>query len=156
MKNTQNLVDKNGITMKTGDIVKVSGSYFKSDNGLYFVEHSPEDPNWCGSDHCLKKICNNGKVSTATRSVCFWPVTVFVNDHSKCCEAKRWNAEHCEIEIQNHVNHSFVAEYFSEQADQMQKRLQRDAWDYGEDSETVKTEKATIAHFRAVVDRLAM
>lgn len=42
------MVDKNGVEMKTGDIVRVSGAYFKNDNGLWFIERSPGDPSWCG------------------------------------------------------------------------------------------------------------
>ena len=38
------MVDKNGVEMKTGDIVRVSGAYFKNDNGLWFIERSPGDP----------------------------------------------------------------------------------------------------------------
>ena len=48
--------DKNSKEIKTGMIVKISGAYFENDNGLYFVENSPGDPSWCGSDHCLKRI----------------------------------------------------------------------------------------------------
>ena len=49
------MLDKNGIEIKTGDIVEVAGAFFKNDNGLYFVEHSPGDPSWSGQDHCLKR-----------------------------------------------------------------------------------------------------
>ena len=48
--------EKNGIEMKTGDIVEISGAYFKNDNGLYFIEYSPGDPSWSGLDYCLKRI----------------------------------------------------------------------------------------------------
>ena len=53
--------DKNGIEMKTGDIVEITGAYFKNDNGLYFIDCSPGDPNWCGSDYSLKRISKSGK-----------------------------------------------------------------------------------------------
>lgn len=42
------MLDKNGVEIKTGDIVEISGAYFKNDNGLYFVTHSPGDPTWSG------------------------------------------------------------------------------------------------------------
>lgn len=35
------MTDKNNRTMKTGDVVEITGAYFKNDNGLYFVEHTP-------------------------------------------------------------------------------------------------------------------
>ena len=56
--------DKNGIEIKTGDIVKISGAYFKNDNGLYFVTASPGDPSWCGSSHSLKRISKAGRHDT--------------------------------------------------------------------------------------------
>ena len=40
------MFDKNGHEIKTGDIVEITGAYFKNDNGLYFVDNSPGDPNW--------------------------------------------------------------------------------------------------------------
>ena len=44
------MLDKNGVEIRTGCIVEITGAYFKNDNGLWFVEHSPGDPSWCGSD----------------------------------------------------------------------------------------------------------
>ena len=29
------MVDKNGVEMKTGDVVLISGAFFKNDNGLW-------------------------------------------------------------------------------------------------------------------------
>lgn len=54
------MFDKNGVEIRTGHIVKVTGAFFKNDNGLYYVEHSPGDPSWSGQDHCLKKVCKDG------------------------------------------------------------------------------------------------
>lgn len=63
--------DKNGVTMRTGDIVKIENSYFKNDLGYYFIEHSPGDISWCGNDYSLRKICRNGKLSTAAHNIAF-------------------------------------------------------------------------------------
>ena len=54
------MLDKNGVEIKTGDIVEISGAYFKNDNGLYFVTHSPGDPTWSGRDYSLKRISKYG------------------------------------------------------------------------------------------------
>ena len=70
--------DKNGIEMKTGDIVEITGAYFKNDNGLYFIDCSPGDPNWCGSDYSLKRISKSGKISKAKKNLCFWPIGMFI------------------------------------------------------------------------------
>ena len=73
------MLDKNGIEIKTGDVVRITGAYFKTDNALYFVEHSDGDLDWCGKDHCLLKIKRNGELSKAKNAVCFWPIMVTVN-----------------------------------------------------------------------------
>ena len=55
------MLDKNGIEIKTGDVVEITGAYFKNDNGFYYVEHSAGDPGWSGRDHSLRKISKRGK-----------------------------------------------------------------------------------------------
>lgn len=62
------MLDKNGVEIRTGCIVEITGAYFKNDNGLYFVQRSPGDPSWSGSDYCLKKIGKTGKISKAKYS----------------------------------------------------------------------------------------
>ena len=44
------MTDKNNVEIKAGDIVEITGAYFKHDNALYFVEHIPGDPGWIGGD----------------------------------------------------------------------------------------------------------
>ena len=92
--------DKNNRPMKTGDVVEITGAYFKNDNGLYFVEHTPGDPNWSGRDHCLRRIKRNGELSTAKDNICFWPISVYVNSRDKRAAANQWNQAHAEIEDQ--------------------------------------------------------
>ena len=94
------MTDKNGIEIKTGDIVEITGSYFKTDNGFYFVERSEGDPGWLGSDYCLHKISKRGKISQAKKNICFWPIAVFISDRAKTAEARKWNQEHAEIRNQ--------------------------------------------------------
>ena len=91
--------DKNGKQIKTGDIVRIEGGYFKADNGTFLVEKSPGDPIWSGSDYCLKKCNKKGEESTAKYTTAFWPLIVTVNSRDKRLEAKRHNAEHATIEI---------------------------------------------------------
>lgn len=38
------MFDKNGVEIRTGQVVKVTGAFFKNDNGLYFVEKLPRRP----------------------------------------------------------------------------------------------------------------
>lgn len=106
------MLDKNGMEIKTGDVVEISGAYFKNDNGLYFVAHSPGDPGWSGSDHSLQKISKTGKLSTAKHNLCFWPIMITTNSWAKRAEAKSWNKEHATIEVRTDIDRSQVAGYF--------------------------------------------
>ncbi len=70
------MVDKNGRKIQTGDVVLVSGGYFKSDNGLFAVIHAPGDPDWYGESCCLNKLCKSGKLSEGKYATAFWPIAV--------------------------------------------------------------------------------
>ena len=146
--------DKNGIEIQTGDIVKITGAFFKNDNGLYFVQASPGDPSWCGRDHSLKRISKSGKISTAKYSHCFWPIGIFVSDRVKAAEARRWNAGHAEIEVERIKNMEEVTAYFQEKADSLRAYIKREVWDFGEDSECVKKDRAILAHYEAVAAKV--
>ena len=74
------MLDKNGMEIKTGMVVEIKDAFFKNDNGFYFVEHSAGDPDWCGSDHSLRKISKRGKISQAKHNLCFWPIGIFISD----------------------------------------------------------------------------
>lgn len=148
------MLDKNGVEMKTGCIVRITGAFFKNDNGLYFVEHSPGDADWCGSDHSMKKISKAGKISTAKHSLCFWPIGVFISNRQKAAEARAWNEEHAEIEVVSIENMNGVASYFQEKAENLRRIVKRQVWDFGEDSEVVKKGRAMLAHYEAVAASL--
>jgi hypothetical protein len=146
--------DKNNRPMKTGDVVEITGAYFKNDNGLYFVEHTPGDPNWSGRDHCLRRIKRNGELSTAKDNICFWPISAFVNSRDKQAAANQWNREHAEIEIKTFPNTAPIAAYFADEADSLDATIKRYTWDFGEDCQTVKDTKETQAFYRSVADGL--
>ena len=148
------MTDKNNRTMKTGDVVEITGAYFKNDNGLYFVEHTPGDSNWSGRDHCLRRIKRNGELSTAKDNLCFWPISAFVNSRDKRAAANQWNQEHAEIEIQTFPHTEHIAAYFADEADSLDATIKRYTWDFGEDCQTVKDTKETQAFYRSVADGL--
>lgn len=148
------MTDKNNRTMKTGDVVEITGAYFKNDNGLYFVEHTPGDPNWSGRDHCLRRIKRNGELSTAKDNICFWPISAFVNSRDKRAAANQWNREHAEIEIKTFPHTEHIAAYFASEADSLDVTIKRYTWDFGEDCQTVKDTKETQAFYRSVADGL--
>lgn len=65
--------DQNGRKILTGDVVRVTGAQPKADNGLFFVERSPRDPNWEPEMYCLMRLCENGRLSSAARNIAYWP-----------------------------------------------------------------------------------
>ena len=146
--------DKNNRPMKTGDVVEITGAYFKNDNGFYFVEHTPGDPNWSGRDHCLRRIKRNGELSTAKDNLCFWPISAFVNSRDKRAAANQWNREHAEIEIKTFPHTEHIAKFFEAEAASLDATIKRYTWDFGEDNQTVKDAKETQAFYRSVSDGL--
>lgn len=144
------MTDKNGIEIKTGDIVEITGAYFKRDNGLYFVDNSPGDPNWRGNDHCLKKISKAGKISKTKYNICFWPIMVTVNG-PKYYEAKRWNAENAAIEVKPALaNMAEVAAHFREAAENVVDEINRLSWNFGESHPSVFRNREIMMHYEAV------
>ena len=93
------MLDKNGIEIKKGDKVMITGAYFKSDNGLWRVEHAPGDSDWCGKDYSLRRLNKNGTDSNGKYNISFWPLIVTVSGYWKRLEAKAHNAEHAQIEV---------------------------------------------------------
>lgn len=146
------MIDKNNRPMKTGDVVEITGAYFKNDNGLYFVEHTPGDPNWSGRDHCLRRIKRNGELSTAKDNICFWPISVYVNSRDKRAAANQWNREHAEIKIKTFPHTEHIAAYFAREAASLDATIKRYTWDFGEDCQTVKDAKETQAFYRSISD----
>lgn len=129
-------MDRNGKEIRTGDTVQITGAYFKNDNGLYYVEHSPKDAGWCGSDYSLRKISKRGKISK--RQICFWPIAIFTNSYEKRVNGNAWNKEHAEIEIVSGVPTNEVIEHFKQKANDASERAKRIAWDFGEGHPEVK------------------
>lgn len=145
------MIDKNGKEIRTGCIVEITGSYFKNYNGLYFVAYSPDDPNWTGSDHSLKKISKAGKISKTKYNTCFWPISVYVNDRSKRDEANRWNREHAQIEIKSISNMQEVLEHFQKCSKETEKYIFDARYNYGDDSPYAAKYQAIKDHYDNVV-----
>lgn len=150
------MLDKNGVEIKTGDIVEITGAFFKNDNGLYFVQHSPGDPSWSGRDHSLKRISKSGKISKAKHNLCFWPIGVFVSDREKTAKAHQWNKEHATIEIKEPCRDmSEVAAFFQAKADELAEQVRKDILRWGEEASHVQSAKTAQAHYEAVARAIA-
>ncbi len=148
------MTDKNGIEIKTGNIVEITGAYFKNDNGIYFVEHSAGDPGWSGSGHSLRKISKRGKISKAKHNICFWPIGIFTNSFETRITAKAWNEEHATIEVKTDIDWAEITVYFQEKAESMDEQIDYYTWNFGETSEITLESKRIKAHFEKVANMI--
>ena len=149
------MLDKNGIEIKTGDVVEIKGAYFKNDNGFWYVEHSAGDPDWCGKDHSLRKISKKGKIGTAGRNICFWPIMISTNSWVKRAEASAWNAEHATIEVVADVDRTEIAAHFREEAEKMEGRIEYARYNFGEESPLYQKEIEIQTHYSDLANKLS-
>lgn len=128
--------DKNGKEIRTGMIVKISGAFFKNDNGLYFVHRQPGDPTWSGRQLSLTGINKNGTLSKS-RTVSFWPMMACTSNRMKNAECREWNEVHATIEIVEGINTEYMLDEFRSEAEQEADELTHCIWNFGEDSPAV-------------------
>lgn len=139
---------------KTGDIVEISGAFFKCDNGLFLVNKSYENPHYdCEKgEYAFLKISKNGKISK--KSCTLFPLRAFVNDAKKRVAANAWNKENVKIKLASVSDMSEVIAHFQEEEDNAAARAKNIAWDWGEDAPVVKMEKDAAEFYQGVVARL--
>ena len=142
------MVDKNGRAMTTGQIVKIENAYFKVDNGLYFIEHTPGDYNWTGNYFSLRKIKRNGEISTAKYSLGSWPIKIYTNDASKRADGNAHNAKYATIEIIDNIPTNHIKKHFMECAENMVDLLNDYKWRFGETSDIYKQHIAIQNQYR--------
>lgn len=94
------MMDKNGIELKVGQVVKVEGGFFKADNGIFRIAHAPKNEDWSGSDYSLKKVnAKDFSDSKSKYSIAFFPLMVTVNSREKRMEAREHNKKNATIEV---------------------------------------------------------
>ena len=110
--------DKNGIKINAGDVVRVTGGYFKNSNGLFFVKQDGTNPGYLKDDTevTLQKITKAGKISTAKYGLQFYPLKSYCNDRMKRATANTWDAEHAEIEVVHGINRTDIKAYFEKES----------------------------------------
>lgn len=124
------MLDKNGIEMKTGMVVKIDGAYFKNDNGLYFIAHTPGDPTWCGSDYSLHKITKKG-MPKEHHAVGFWPILVTVSSQEKRVAARKHNAENATIEVVSGIPMNDIKAFFENKHHNAQEMMEWEDRNFG-------------------------
>ena len=143
------MLDKNNKEIQIGDVVRVSGGYFKNSNGLFFVSRE-----YCGCDDslCLHRIKKTGElcVSSATSSG-IWPLSSYCSDARKNRAAKAHNAENAEIEVVDGVNTWHIAEHFRKKAQTYHERAERARRDGSDDKEAEQCAEL----FERIAERLS-
>lgn len=109
------MVDKNGIELRLGDIVKTSGTYFTSDSGYWFVSSVSWDSVW------LRKIGKRGNISSSRNSTGSWPPSYYCSDSSKNHAAWEHDKDHAEIELVRDIPAFAVLDHFQTEADHYRK-----------------------------------
>lgn len=117
------MLDKNGVKVKAGDIVRVEGGYFNNSNGLFFVIQDGTNPGNLADDTrvTLLRLCKNGRLSKAKDSLCMFPPACYCNDRMKRMVVRRWNAEHAAIEVVEGTGNEHVLAWFREKAESFRK-----------------------------------
>jgi len=136
--------------MKTGDIVEIKNAFFKCDNGFYFIAHSPGDPSWCGQDYSLRKICKNGKLSTRSNNIAFWPLAAFTSNREKNRQCREGNIENATIEVIYSIDNNKVIEYFKEEAETAKNQYERHI-DYHGECESTNIQKKIYEFYKSLV-----
>lgn len=103
-KGRTEMKDKNGTTIKVGDIVKVEGGYFKTSNGQFVVRYAPGAPGWSGNYCSLTRMNRNGTLSKSKGRTQSWPIHVYVNDYALRAEAKHHNEQNATVEVIGHID----------------------------------------------------
>lgn len=147
------MLDRNGVEIVTGMTVRITDAFFKNDNGLFLVAHSPGDPSWAGSDYSLHKIGRDGRMSTAKYNIAFWPLSACVSDRFKRLEANAWNRDHAQIEVVKIKNTGHLKEHFLQQANEAAAQAEDYRRRFGEDELCLRS-KAICEHYLAVASRL--
>lgn len=138
--------DRNGVEIRTGDIVKVENAFFKSQNGLFLVTDSPGDASWDGSSHSMVRIGKKGGVRET--DVAFWPLASYVSSREVRCTARDWNELHATIEVQPPLkNMAGAIGFFQKEVEREENSRKWLAWN-GHDttlSDAIITERMGVA-----------
>lgn len=154
-KKIELMKDKNGRTMRTGDIVKIENAYFKNDNGYYFIAHSPGDASWSGLDYSLKKIGKRGKISTAKYNLALWPLSSYCTDPRKNWAADEHNKDNATIEIVDCIDNAEVIAHFKEEVEKSREQAhyyEARGYDW---RKWVKVYSDTADHYEKVIERIS-
>ena len=146
--------DKNGREMKTGDVVRITGAYFKNSNGYYFIDRTPGDVSWCGRDYSLRRICKDGTISRARYNLEFWPLTSYCSNNAKNIAAREHNRDHAMIEIVDNIDKTEIIMHFETEAAREEEAASYYALHFCENSELTTEARDRAEHWHNIVKRM--
>lgn len=104
------MLDKNGTEIRTGDFVRISGAYFKKNNGTYLVTSASDVPNTTAKTVWLNKVKKSGEL--CLDSCNSLPMCYYCSDRAKNRAAKEHDKEHLRYEVVDDVPTWYAAEHF--------------------------------------------
>ncbi len=150
--------DSKGVEIHDGDVVRISGAYFKCDNGTYLVASTPADPMWNGKELSLRRIRRDGQFASSKSgpSINFWPLTSFVNSRDQRSASDAWNAKYARVEVIGPLKDtSHVRAYFQKiLTDQMEELRVLKLRGKTEGDQLVQLMSDSIGHNRKVLERI--
>lgn len=148
------LKDVNGVEMRTGDIVEITGGYYKSDNGMFLITVSPKDTGWNGSYYGMERINKNGSISKAKYNNGSWPIQIYTNSRFKYFEAKNHNEQHAKIKVIKGIKKDGAIKRFNESLDELQGLHDYYKEQYTSECSLTKETAAKIDFIKNVIARL--
>lgn len=93
--------DKNGIELRTGQIVEITGGFFKADNGRFAIVETitGEGENGCWQQYSLRKVTKKNEFAITKYTQAFWPIAPNKNGYETKKKADAHNKEHAQIEV---------------------------------------------------------
>lgn len=118
---------------KIGDIVEVSGGYFKVSNGLFIIEkirpHFVENMRTGERvfDHnlyYLQGICKNGKIRNRAE---YFPLCNTISDYFRSMEAKNWNKKNARMSLATVKDMSYLIDHYKNKLEESKTILKDDS-----------------------------
>ena len=148
------LKDVNGVEMRTGDIVEITGGYFKSDNGVFLITASPKDTGWFGSYYAMERVNKNGSISTSKNKNGSWPIGIYINNRFKRLEARAHNEQHAKIKVLHGMRKDGAIKKFEKSISELQELHDYYEEQYTSEYPLTKETAAKIDFLESVVERI--
>lgn len=151
------MLDSKNREIMTGDFITISGAYFNSNNGLWFVEHASDAPDYSSDTVWLRKVKKSGElcVGKAGNSTSL-PLCYYCSDWKKNRAAREHDAVNLRYEVTDGINTHYAVEHYKEQIAGWEERIRQYSMSSVEwQREEAEKMRGWVAYYSAVIDRLA-